>query len=112
MTAEEFVGLYGPSDNIVTPMWAASVLYSSRNDEIARRFQEDTGCRYRPASSPLEAMIDDATGMNERLAAQFVRWHNRYIWGETRDGRACNGNEDIVDLWPFGEASKALEVDG
>lgn len=62
-------------------MWASALLAASRQPEIVKAFQDETGIVFSPAKTPIDAMIDDATGRNEQIAHSFGEWFNRNVWG-------------------------------
>ena len=62
-------------------MWAAALLYATRQPEIVEVFNRDTGLSYTPPKSKLDQMIDESTGLDSELAHAFGKWFNDKIWG-------------------------------
>lgn len=82
-----------PTSDLMLGTWLGCLHWAIGSEEIVERFRAETGIRWTPAQTPIERMVDEATGADARFIEEFVRWMNRTIWGEV-DGRACNGNED------------------
>jgi hypothetical protein len=57
-------------------VWAffGFVHYMAYQPEAIERFQAETGTKYVPARTPLDAMIDKATGIQREAARQFIQW--------------------------------------
>lgn len=64
------------------PAWASALAWAAGEASIVEAFTEQTGMKIAVARSPLDRMIDDATGANEAVARRFVEWFNETIWGE------------------------------
>lgn len=72
-----------PADtpDFMAQAWVDCLRWASSSPEIIERFQKETGVRVRPIRSPLDAMIDNATGYNRDCFEKFVAWFNENIWG-------------------------------
>jgi hypothetical protein len=72
-----------PSDvpECMWPMWVGCLRWAIGNSEILAAFTADTGLTYSPPKSGLDAMIDEASGFNEKLVKSFVEWFNKNVWG-------------------------------
>ena len=97
MTDPEIEALM-PADEMIRPAWASCVRVAMSNAEALEQFREDTGNRWVLGRTSIDRMIDDTTGAEKEFILAFIRWHNRWIWGEV-DGRACNGDEPVSALW-------------
>lgn len=73
------------SDPIMAGAWAACLNYTISRTDALKRFEEETGNVFRPATNGIEKMIDDATGYEVEFLGKFIDWFNLNIWG-TRDG--------------------------
>lgn len=66
--------------------WLGCVVFASRQPDLVAQFVEDTGLRVDGAGrSPIDRLIDAATGRDDHLVTQFVEWVNRNVWGEMED---------------------------
>lgn len=62
-------------------MWPDFLLWAIGNKEIREEFTTATGLVISPARSPIEAMIDKATGYGADVAAWFIEWVTVEIYG-------------------------------
>lgn len=89
---------YMPTDPIMRFMWCGSIQFAIGEKKILDAFRKETGLAYSPPKSPLEKMIDDATGFNqqaEEFFVAFAKWHNANIWGE-EDGKPIDAPKGAV----------------
>lgn len=84
-----------PEDPIMIFAWTACLRYVVGSAERMAEFRADTGMNYTAPRSPLDSMIDDATGATHAYVMAIARWMNANVWGEV-NGRACNGTEPEV----------------
>ena len=62
--------------------WAACLRWAITTPEIRAQFESETGHSPWPsAKTPLELMIDEATGTNYEYFKSFAAWHDKNIWG-------------------------------
>lgn len=78
-----------PTDELMKQAWVDCLRWATKHRAVLERFEMETGISVK-AGSPLDGMIDAATGYDKYVAVDFIRWFNREIWGE-KDGRAING---------------------
>lgn len=63
-------------------MWPAFILWAVKNDEIRKAFTEATGFVLLDAPrSPIEILVDKATGYCEDIMRRFVEWVTVEIYG-------------------------------
>ncbi len=65
----------------MTGAWLGCIHWAIQEPEIVDAFRKDTGLNWRPARTPLERMIDEATGMDRKFIMEFIRWANVNVWG-------------------------------
>ena len=65
----------------MTPAWLGCVRWAASEPEVVDAFLRETGIQWSPASTPLERLIDQATGSDKELVSAFVRWANENVWG-------------------------------
>ncbi len=68
----------------MTEAWLSCLLSVSRSPWALEAFAHDTGCTWTPGRSPLERMVDEATGHDQAAVEAFVRWVNVQVWGPIR----------------------------
>lgn len=78
----------GPKALWAIPGWLAGLRYAIGSPQFRIAYEKERSGWSAP-SKPLAAAKPER--QKEELVA-FVRWYNRYIWGEV-DGRAANGSE-------------------
>lgn len=82
--ADPYDGLL-PYDPLMAMAWVGGLLWAGKQPEIVAAFRRDTGCQWSPATNPMDAMIDQATGADADFARQFAAYWNENYWG-TEDG--------------------------
>lgn len=63
------------------PAWLGCIRYALGNPEIVAAFRHATGNKWEPGKTPLDRMIDEATGADRAWVEAFVRWVNVNVWG-------------------------------
>lgn len=105
MPAEPFnLDDYAPKHWFFAPVWASALQFSIGHRETLAQFTADTGLTYSAPRSPLDAMIDKATGADADAVRAFVVWFNANLWGQNEDGSAyCpdDGAAASVDAPPL-----------
>ena len=87
-------GAKPPSRRTFTPdqrrwieRWRGAPVVVLTDAQTAREwvaFVHDTGYTWTPGRSPLERMVDEATGRDRAIVKAFVRWVNVQVWGPIR----------------------------
>lgn len=72
---------YGQGNPVLEAGFAHCVYWCSKDPEMRRRFERDTGQRIPAAATPIEAAIDEATGLMDAAADAFVEWVAAEVWG-------------------------------
>lgn len=67
-------------------IWVACLRFAVGEQGIVEQFEKDTGNRYVAPRNGLEAAIDEATGLPQQVAREFILWVNKNIWGSWSDG--------------------------
>lgn len=65
----------------MTQAWLDFIHWAIGTPEIIDQFRRDSGNYWQPAKTPIEQMIDDATGADRAFCIEFVKWLNVNIWG-------------------------------
>jgi hypothetical protein len=87
-----------PDDPLIAAAWVGSLQYALSQPDVFAEFRAQTGNTYSPGTSPIDKMIDDATGRGFAFLRAFAKWHNEMIWGE-EDGKPLDaGCGDVGDL--------------
>lgn len=73
----------------MAPAWLSALSFTIKQDGAMRAFREATGCTYTAPMTPLEQMIDQATGADVAFLTAFIQWFNEAVWGPM--GEAPNG---------------------
>ena len=62
--------------------WASCLQWAITTPEIRQAFERDTGhMAFTVGTSPIERMIDEATGIHYDYLKEFAKWHDENIWG-------------------------------
>lgn len=78
----QFLAPYVPRDMLMAGPWFAHLQFCLGREDIMQAFRAETGCQWQPGRTPLERMIDDATGAHREMLVQFAAWVNANLWGE------------------------------
>ncbi len=69
-------------DEFNTLAWRDFVMFAWQQDEMRRAFTASTGVTLPSGSrTPIEAMVDEATGAQADALAAFMRWVTVEHWG-------------------------------
>ncbi len=80
-------------DDFPAIMWAGFVQWAATEPDMRAAFRKDTGLVLMPSpATPIEAMVDEATGVSGNAAA-FVEWVTREYWGL---GEAPQSYRDVL----------------
>jgi hypothetical protein len=73
---------YLPDNPILAGAWLSCLQCSLKQPGVLEAFREATGNNVTPAQTPLDRMIDQATGHERAFVEQFAAWFNKNVWGE------------------------------
>lgn len=62
-------------------MYFCCLQWAIGEPDILAAFTADTGLSYSRPKCGLDAMIDEATGLQEKIVKSFVAWFNTNVWG-------------------------------
>jgi hypothetical protein len=83
MTApEDFITTYLPDNPVMAYMWVGCLHWAIGYPDILAAFKADTGVSLTPARTPLDRMIDEATGADKAFIEAFVPWFHANVWGD------------------------------
>ncbi len=70
-------------EHYMAPMWAACVKWALSEKDARDRFAEETGFNISSLvnRSPMDRMIDQATGYEAEVLAAFCDWVTTEFWG-------------------------------
>lgn len=70
-------------DILMQVAWSDYLAFAVQSEEVKQAFERETGIAF-PAvpESPLDAMIDDATGYRDAVIRDFAYWATLTQWGE------------------------------
>ena len=88
-SSEDLLAEFAPAHWLMREAWLGSVNWAIGEPEILAAFRAETSCTWEPGRTPIERMVDDATGRGRDFIRQFMTWHNRAVWGEA-NGRVCD----------------------
>lgn len=73
-----------PDDPLMAVAWLSFVSWAARHRETLAAYEADTGKRlvFSRPRSPIDRMIDEATGYERESMESFVDWVNAELWGE------------------------------
>ena len=63
------------------PAWADCLHWALGRPDILAAFKAETKMSYKAPQSPIETMIDDATGYSRPFLEAFIPWFNANVWG-------------------------------
>ncbi len=63
--------------------WRDCLTWAIAEPQVLAEYTRDTGATIMPApTSPIERMVDDATGAQRKSVEDFMAWFNVNIWGD------------------------------
>lgn len=71
----------GMGNPLMDIAWRDFINFAAQHDEIVAQFNHETGSSFMLPGSPIELMIDGATGKVEADAKAFVFWVTKWHWG-------------------------------
>lgn len=75
------VGMPDDTPDYMAGAWIGCMQWAIGEPEIREEFEAETGHRYVAPRTPIDKMIDDATGHGTDYVAAFVEWANKNVWG-------------------------------
>lgn len=79
-----------PTDPLMAWPWYGLLRFCLSQPDCVAQFRADTGETWEPGRTPLDRMVDTATGREAAFLQAFATWMNQTQWGE-EDGRGTNG---------------------
>lgn len=61
--------------------WLGCIHWAISEPDILAAFRADTGNNWSPGLTPIDRMIDEATGADNHFIEAFIRWVNENLWG-------------------------------
>jgi hypothetical protein len=81
MTETDIFEPYYPAEGYLIPAWISCLRWAIGTPEIVATFRAETGQRWTPGRTPLEQMIDTASGADAAFLTAFAAWMNANLWG-------------------------------
>jgi hypothetical protein len=75
---------YIPDDPLMAAPWLSAFGVAILNKDIMAAFKAETGLSWNPPKSPIEQMVDEATGYQEEVIVAFAAWFNANVWGDPK----------------------------
>ena len=63
-------------------------------DPILSEFRDATGTNWSPGQTPIDRMIDNATGAPTKFIETFIPWFDTNVWGDEDLGAVARGEVD------------------
>ena len=64
------------------PAWVVFLQYALGTPEIVATYRRETGDSWEPGRTPIERMIDEATGRDVQFLRDVIPWVNHELWGD------------------------------
>jgi hypothetical protein len=75
---------FAPADPLMAIAWADCLRWAVTRSDIVEAFRRETGIVLVPVRSPLDRMIDAASGRDDEVGRRFLAWFNANVWGEEK----------------------------
>lgn len=95
---------YTDNNPVMTGAWASFIQWAFSESDIIAAFEAQTGNRLAVARTPIEAMVDKATGRHEHYIVAFVKWATETMWNGTP--------EDTRPVWRRNDVRGVVENAG
>lgn len=70
----------------MAPAWLSALLFALETRSIMEAYTADTGDVFPTQKrTPLDTMIDEATGRDWHFLTEFVQWFNVHHWGDINE---------------------------
>jgi|SRR5882762_5112823 len=76
----DLITKYLPANPIMAQAWGDCLRWSVTEPEILAAFRADTGSTFTHGGTPIDRMIDQATGKDREFVEQYVSWFNENVW--------------------------------
>ena len=76
---------YMPKDPLMQIAWADCLRWAIKEQKIIDQYLKETGDKWTAGRSPLDRMIDEASGADKAFVIRFVQWFNENIWGSENE---------------------------
>ncbi len=63
--------------------WRDCLLWACTFEPIVKQFRDETGNAWEFGKTPIERMVDKATGAETEYCREFVEWFNANVWGDS-----------------------------
>lgn len=97
----------------MAPAWASAVEWAIGHEHVLAQFRNETGVSWKPGRTPLDQMIDKATGAERQFIESFVAWFNIAYWGHMGEpverGANAAANQEALCTNPYPEGTDAHE---
>jgi hypothetical protein len=70
--------------------WLGCIHWALGDAGSVAAFRQETGNNWRPGNTPIERMIDTASGVDREFLFAFIRWANENIWGPVELAQAVD----------------------
>lgn len=74
------------------PAWLGCIRFALGDESVVRAFREETRNFWEPATTPMDRLVDEATGADWAFLVEFIQWVNVAVWGSL-DGPADSSEE-------------------
>jgi hypothetical protein len=80
LARDDIFAPYYPTDPLLIPAWLGLLHYALGQPEMVAQFRQDTGHQWHPGSTPLDRLVDEATGAERAFLEAFAAWVNATLW--------------------------------
>lgn len=61
--------------------WVDALRWAIGEEKVLADFRKATGNAWTPPKTPIDAMVDSASGADKAFIEAFVAWFNENVWG-------------------------------
>jgi hypothetical protein len=80
--APDLITKHIPTAPLMAQAWDDCLHYTSSDPEALAAFHADTGSTFTLGRTPIDRMIDKATGRERAFVEQYLTWLTENVWGE------------------------------
>jgi hypothetical protein len=77
----DVIAQFLPSNPIMAQAWVDCLRWSVTEPAILAAFRAASGCTFTPGRTPIDHMIDQATGRDREFVEQYIAWFHENVWG-------------------------------
>lgn len=77
----DLMALCPEQDWLMQLAWIGGLRFALEDDGMVTEYRQHSGDQWQPALTPIDQMVDEATGRDWVFLSSFIKWFNENVWG-------------------------------